>query len=158
MNRVLCWLGWFAALNLIWLWLISAFVVSETVLGLFASALGATAATAVQQQALIRFRPRLRWIAELGALPVRSVVESARVLAALGRQLLGKQRMRGRFRTVEVALPQDPSENAARRALLIFGESFAPNSYVLGVDQFRGLMLVHELVPSEAAEREGHSG
>jgi multisubunit Na+/H+ antiporter MnhE subunit len=157
MHRVLFWLGWFAVLNLIWLWLISAFVVSETILGIVASALAATAATAVREQALISFRPRLRWLAAAVQLPYRSLIESALVLAALGRQLSGRGRMRGRFRTVEVALPDDPAEAAAKRALLIAGESFAPNAYVLGVDQYRGLMLVHELVPSRFAE-EGEAG
>lgn len=149
MNRLLFWLGWFAVLNLIWLWLISAFVLSEAILGLVASAIAATAATAVREQALISFRPRARWFTAAIRLPWRSVVESAQVLTALARQLSGRERMRGRFRTVEVALPADPAEAAAKRALLIMGESFAPNSYVLGIDQHRGLMLVHELVPPE---------
>jgi hypothetical protein len=157
MNRVRFWLGWFGVLNLIWLWLISAFVVSETILGIFASALAATAATAVREQAVISFRPRLRWLARAGRLPARSLTESALVLGALLRQLTGKGRMQGRFRTVEVKLPDDPAEAAAMRALLIAGESFSPNAYVLGIDQYRGLMLVHELVPSRSAD-EGEAG
>jgi hypothetical protein len=146
MNRVVFWWGWFAAVNLLWLWLISAWVDSEAVLGLFASALAATAATAVREQGMIPFRPRARWFLAGLLLPLRATVESAQVLGALARQLTGRGRVGGRFRTIETSMPDDPAEAATKRALVIFGESFAPNTYVLGIDERRGLVLIHELV------------
>jgi hypothetical protein len=48
-----------------------------------------------------------------------------------------------------VALPEDPHEQAAKRALLTAGESFAPNAYVLTIDNRRGVMLIHELVSED---------
>ena len=146
---VRAWLAWFAVLNLIWLALISAWVTAEAVLGLFASALAATAAVAVRSQHLIVFRPRLEWLLRARSLPLRSVRESGLVLAALARQLGGGEPARGRFRTVPVSLPADPDEAATKRALLTIGDTFPPNSYVLEIDPERELMLVHELIPRE---------
>lgn len=139
------WLAWFVALNVLWLALISAFVFEEAVLGLFASALAATAAVAVREQRLVRFRPRMRWLLGIRRLPWDSVRESGWVLGALWRLLRGKE-VRGRFRTRRVELPYDAAESEAKRALLIVGESFAPNTYVLGIDERNGEVLFHELI------------
>jgi hypothetical protein len=148
-GRVIGWLAWFAVLNLLWLVLISAWVLEEAILGLFAAAVAATAAEAVREQGLAGFRPRARWLWRARVLPWRAVRESGVVLVALARDLTGRAPVRGRFRLVPVALPDDPDEQAAKRALLTVGESFAPNSYVLTIDNRKGLMLTHELVPED---------
>jgi multisubunit Na+/H+ antiporter MnhE subunit len=145
-RRIVGWLAWFAVLNVLWLVFISAWVVEEEILGLFASAIAATAAEVVREQGLVGFRLRARWLWQVRLLPARSVRESVDVLGALGRQLAGRGPVRGRFRLVEVSLPDDPDESAAKRALLTAGESFAPNAYVIAIDPHENLMLVHELV------------
>jgi multisubunit Na+/H+ antiporter MnhE subunit len=144
---VRAWIGWFVALNLLWLLLISSFVLAEEVLGLFASAVAATAAVAVGRQRLIRFRPRLGWVYAYRRLPLRAVRETGLVIGALLRQLAGGRPARGRFLAIPVSLPEDPDESASKRALLTAGESFPPNSYVLEIDTERSLMLVHRLIP-----------
>jgi hypothetical protein len=144
--RVRGWLVWFAVLNLLWLVLISAFVWQEEILGLFAAALGATAAEAVREQGLAGFRPRARWLWRARVLPWRAVRETGPVLVALARRTAGRGDVHGRFRVVAVTLPDDPDEQAAKRALLAAGESFAPNAYVVAIDNKAGLMLIHELV------------
>ena len=48
-----------------------------------------------------------------------------------------------------MTLSEDPDEQAAQRALLTAGASFGPNSYVVAIDNRRGLMLTHELVAEE---------
>ena len=60
--RIKGWLAWFVALNVLWLVFISAWVVEEEILGLFAAAIGATAAEAVREQGLTGFRMRARWL------------------------------------------------------------------------------------------------
>jgi hypothetical protein len=74
------------------------------------------------------------------------VRESGQVLAGLAAQVFHPGRVTGRFRVVEVDLPDDEAGAATRAALIIVGESFAPGGYVLDIDRDRGLMLVHELV------------
>jgi multisubunit Na+/H+ antiporter MnhE subunit len=144
-RRIVGWLAWFAVLNVLWLVFISAWVVEEEILGLVASAIAATAAEVVREQGLVGFRLRARWLWQVRLLPARSVRESVDVLGALARQLAGRGPVRGRFRLVEVSLPDDPDESAAKRALLTAGESFAPNAYVIAIDPRENLMLVHEL-------------
>lgn len=147
--RIKGWLAWFAALNVLWLVFISAWVVEEEILGLFAAAVGATAAEAVREQGLTGFRMRARWLLKARGLPWRTARESALVLRALVGQATGRAPVRGRFRVVEVTLPDDHDEQAAKRALLTAGEGFAPNSYVVAIDNRRSLMLTHELVAEE---------
>ena len=111
--------------------------------------MAATAAEAVREQGLAGFRPRARWLWRARVLPWRAVRETWLVLQGLARQSTGRAPSRGRFRVVPVALSDDPHEQAAKRALLTAGESFAPNSYVLAIDDRTGLMLIHELVSEE---------
>jgi multisubunit Na+/H+ antiporter MnhE subunit len=147
--RVTGWLAWFAALNVLWLVFISAWVLEEAILGVVAAAVAATAAEAVREQGVAGFRPRVRWLWHARVLPWRAVRESGLVLAVLARQLTGRARVHGRFRVVPVSLPRDPREQAAKRALLTAGESFAANSYVVAIDNRKGMMLTHELVPEK---------
>lgn len=148
--RVAGWLAWFAVLNLMWLVLISAWVPEEALLGVLASAIAATAAEAVREQGLAGFRPRARWLWRARVLPWQAVRQSGLVLAALVRRVTGRAPVRGRFRVVPVELPDDPHEQAAKRALLTAGESFAPNSYVLTIDNRKNVMLTHELVADDS--------
>lgn len=148
-GRITWWLAWFAVLNLLWLVFISAWILEEAILGIIASAVAATAAEAVREQGLAGFRPRVRWLWRARVLPWLAVRETALVLKELARRLAGRAPVRGRFRIVRVELPDDPHEEAAKRALLTVGASFAPNSYVLTIDNRRRLMLIHELVSKE---------
>src|SRR5262249_23515500 len=91
------------------------------------------------------FRPRARWLPRAIVLPWRAVRETALVLDALAGQITRRSPPQGRFVLVPVTLPRNRSEQAAKRALLTAGESFAPNAYVLTIDTRRGLMLMHEL-------------
>ena len=138
-------------LNVLWLVLISAWVVAEEVLGLVAAAIGATAAEAVREQGLSGFRLRPRWVLRVRALPWQAVRETGWVLRALVGQATGRAPVRGRFRVVAVSLSEDRDEQAAQRALLTAGASFGPNSYVLAIDNRSGLMLTHELISEERA-------
>ena len=150
--RLAGWLAWFAVLNVLWLVLISAWVLEEEILGVIAAAVGATAAEAVREQGITGFRLRPRWLLRARVLPWRAVRETGQVLAALARRLSGRGRLRGSFRLVPVELPEDRDEQAAKRALLTAGESFAPNAYVLTIDTREGLMLTHELVAKEGRD------
>lgn len=149
--RIRGWVAWFVVLNVLWLVLISAWVVAEEVLGLVAAAIGATAAEAVREQGLSGFRFRPRWVLRVRALPWQAVRETGWVLRALVGQASGRAPVRGRFRVVAVSLSEDRDEQAAQRALLTAGASFGPNSYVLAIDNRSGLMLTHELISEERA-------
>jgi multisubunit Na+/H+ antiporter MnhE subunit len=145
-SRIVGWLVWFVLLNALWLVLIAAWVPAEEVLGLVASAIGATAAEAVREHGFSGFRPRARWLWQARVLPWRAVTESVQVLRILALHVTRRAPAHGRFRVVPVTLPDDRDERAAKRALLTAGESFAPNGFVLTIDTREGVMLTHELV------------
>src|SRR6201999_3927314 len=79
-NRVMAWLAWFVGLNVLCLVFTSAFVLAEAVLGVVASAIAATAAEAVREQGLTRFKPRARWFLRARVLPWRAATEAGVVL------------------------------------------------------------------------------
>ena len=146
-GRLAGWLGWFVALNVLWLVLISAWVWEEEVLGLFASAVAATAAEAVREQGLAGFRLRVRWLwhVRVAAGPGRARDAAGAGAPWPGRWsgVVGSTAVSGwspcRCQTIR-------DEQAAKRALLTAGESFAPNAYVVAIDNREGLMLMHELL------------
>jgi hypothetical protein len=142
------WLGWFVALNVLWLALISAFDVAETVLGLGASALAASAATAVRGQGFVTFRPRARWLLDSWRLPGAVVVETLVVFGVLWRRLVRGEPIRGRFRTEPFRLCRDHRRGAARRASYTIGTSIPPNTYVVGIDEEEHTALLHDLAPN----------
>jgi hypothetical protein len=92
----------------------------------------------------------VRWLRRVPALPWLALRDSVLVLGALTRHVARRRPVPGRFRLVPVVLPDDPHEQAAKRALLTAGGSFAPNSYVLTIDTRKSVMLTHELVSEEA--------
>jgi hypothetical protein len=150
---VRAWLAWFVALNLGWFLLIDNLIFAEQVLGLFASALAATAAVALGRQRIFKFRLRWSWVWPAWRLPWRTVRETGWVLGALMRQLAGGKAARGSFRQLPVSLPDSESESATKRALLTAGLSFPPNTFVLEIDTDRKQMLVHELINPEGRGR-----
>jgi hypothetical protein len=142
------WLGWFVALNILWLALISAFDVAETVLGLGASAVAASAATVVRRQRFVTFRPRARWLIDSWRLPGEIVRDTLVVFGVLWRRLVRGERIQGRFRTEPFRLARDHRRQAARRAVYTIGASIPPNAYVVGIDEEEHTVLLHELAPS----------
>lgn len=60
-------------------------------------------------------------------------------------QLVRPRAARGEFRAVPFRPTEDTPEDAGRRALTEWIGSIAPNTIVVGVDDERGLLLVHQL-------------
>ena len=140
------WLGWFVPLNLLWLAFISAFDTTETVFGIFASALAATAATAVRQTGLVEFRPRVAWLLAIWRVGPRIFMESWELFLVLWRRVVRGEPIQGRFRTEPFRIGRDARRAGARRAVRTIGESIAPNAYVVGIDEEHHEVLVHEIL------------
>lgn len=147
------WLGWFVALNVLWLAFISAFDLAETVLGLVASAIAATAAEVVHRQRLVAFHARATWLLDAWRLPGRTVADTVLVFGALGRRVFRGEPLRGRFRTEPFRLGPAAGRREARRAVFTVGASIPPNAYVVGIDEDEHTALLHELVPTPRRRR-----
>jgi multisubunit Na+/H+ antiporter MnhE subunit len=128
-----------------WLFLVDNTHAPELIVGAFVAVLGATAAVLVRQQRRVVLRPDPRWLLRAW----RPLATFPRDMWLITRALRHPRGVRGRL----VAIPIEPGDesprNNARRVLLQSGGSVSPNTYVIGTDYDRGLLLAHQLVPTE---------
>jgi multisubunit Na+/H+ antiporter MnhE subunit len=152
--RLGAWLAWWCSCFLMWLALTTTFDPAELAAGVIASAVAATGAELVRATGLIGFRPRAAWFLRAPRVAWRSVIDTGIVMRALIAHVTGRREMRGAFRIIPVEPGGDDPSSAARRALLTAAISATPNTYVVGIDRDRGMMIVHQLVPAskEAVE------
>ena len=140
------WVGWWVVSALLWLWLVDNTHVPELVVGAGVSAIAASAALVVRQQRQVVLRPRPSWLLGLW----RPLVTYPRDIWLLARAL--PRRRAGRFVALPSHVEGDDPHAAAQRVLMQVAASFSPNTYVIGTDVDRDLVLVHQLVPTRSVE------
>ncbi len=124
----------------------------ELLAGAGAAALAAGFAELVSDLARTRLRVRARWLWPALRLPADIVRDTGVVLAALGRVLLTGEQPESVFREVPVRSGPATADGRSRRALIIGGTSLAPNTFALGIDAERQVMVVHQLVTEDESE------
>jgi multisubunit Na+/H+ antiporter MnhE subunit len=145
-RRIGVWLLWWVLLMSFWVILDDSLALDELLAGAGAAALGALLAELVSHQAGARIRIRIRWLAPVLGLPGDVVRDTVIVFAALWRRLAHGQQPASGFREVPARFGAATAEGKSRRALLVAGRSVAPNTFVLGIDAERDVMVVHQLV------------
>jgi hypothetical protein len=95
---------------------------------------------------------RVRWLVPALTLPGQVVHDMALLFAALWRQLVHGMDPPSGFRAQAVRYGASGPGDKTRRALLLGGRSVAPNTYALGLDAERGVLVVHQLVMTEPGE------
>jgi hypothetical protein len=144
MWRIAVWLAWFSGLLVLWLVFVGTVQDVERTAGLFAAAIGATAAEVVRSQGLLRFRVEWRWVRRAGKTLLLVPRDFVVVSAALAR------RRRGSFRELEFPLGGSRAIDAGRRAFAVVVPSLAPNRLVVDADECADSVLVHDLAPGKA--------
>jgi multisubunit Na+/H+ antiporter MnhE subunit len=147
-TRVLLWLAWWVVFFIAWMSLVGVLVGSEIIAGIGAAAVAATVAELVRVQDARQFRPRLRWILRAWRLPLAAVRDCRVVLGVLWRHVIRGEEGGGAFRAFHFPVAGTGGRAAGRRALLNAAISFTPNTYVVGIDEEKEQVLVHQLVPS----------
>ena len=125
---------------------------AELVAGAGAAALAALLTEVALHQAGTPIAVRARWLATAYRLPGQVLGDTVLVFRALARQLVRGEPPPSGFRELPIRAgdPEDQTGAAVtRRVLLVGAGSLAPNTVVLGIDQDRGVMVVHQLVPNE---------
>jgi len=145
-RRVSAWSAWLGGLLVLWLLLVGTIAHTELIAGLFAAAIGATAAEIVRSQGLLRYRVEWRWLRRTPAQVARVIPEFFLVLTTLIHP------RRGAFRTLEFPTGGERAVDRGRRAWAGLAASLAPNRVVVDVDEDTGLVLVHDLVPRASAD------
>jgi len=148
-RRAGAWLAWWILLMSFWVILDDSIATDELLAGAGAAALAAFLTELVTDQAAARVRIRARWLARVIGLPGQVAGDTAIVFAALWRRLARGQEPPSGFRVLPVRYGDDSAEGKTRRALLVGGESIAPNTLALGIDKATGTVVIHQLVVNE---------
>ena len=137
---------WWVLLMSFWVILDDSIALDELLAGAAAAVLAATLAELVGHQAATRFRMRAGWVVPALGLPGQVVRDTVVVFAALWRRLAHGEQPPSGFREIPARFGDDSDEGVTRRVLLVGGRSVAPNTFVLGIDKERDVMVVHQLV------------
>lgn len=153
-RRVGGWLTWWVLLMAFWVILDNSIDTDELLAGAGAAAIGAFLAELVTYQAAARLRIRIEWAALALRLPWEVARDTGIVFAALWRRLARGEDPPSGFRQRPVRYGDSTAAGKTRRALLAGGASVAPNSFVLGIDAERDVMIIHQLVVNQGEAEE----
>ena len=145
-RRVGSWLVWWVLMMSFWVMIDDSVETDELLAGAGAAALAAVFAELVTYQAATRFRTRTGWLGPALRLPGQVVGDTIIVYRALWRRLAHGEQPPSAFLELPARFGDDTPEGVTRRTLLIGGTSLAPNTFVLGLDRERDVMVVHRLV------------
>jgi hypothetical protein len=147
-RRVLAWsLGSLIAAAF-YLLLIDITDLPELLVGAGAAMLAATGMELAREQGLVGESIRLRWFSRLYRPLLKVPGDIALVSFAALRQLTRRDARVGRFRAVSFSCTGDETLMSGRHALAEASGSFAPNTFVIGVDEDREVILAHQLWPT----------
>jgi len=149
-SRLIFGFTWWVVLAALWLLLVDSFATVELLVGAVAAALAASVAEAVRERGYVRFSPAAAWLRH-GPRVLWQILDDCWILAvALARQLLGKGTVHGVVLRSPMRYGGEGGRDSARRALLNFGISITPNSYVIDLDGETSTAVIHQLVPGPA--------
>jgi len=150
-HRAGSWLVWWVLMMSFWVMLDDSISTDELLAGAGAAALAALLAEVVTYQAATRFRMRIEWLVPALSLPGQVARDTVIIYQALWRRLAHGEQPPSAFADLPTRPGDDSLEGVTRRVLLVWGTSVAPNTFALGIDSEREVMVVHRLV----AEQEG---
>ena len=153
-RRAGAWLTWWVLLMSFWVIVDNSIDTDELLAGAGAAAIGAFLAELVTYQASTRLRLRIEWAALALRLPREVARDTGIVFAALWRRLTRGEDPPSGFRELPVRYGDNTAAGKTRRALLVGGTSVAPNTFVLGVDAERNVMIIHQLVVNQGEAEE----
>ena len=140
------WLVWWVLLMGLWVAVDDNVGLAELGAGAAVAALGALLTEVALDQAAIRIQLRVRWLAGVARLPGQVLGDTVLVFRTLWRQLVHGEQPPSGFRAVPTRFGGHTGEGITRRVLLVGANSLAPNTFVLGLDEDRDVMVVHQLV------------
>jgi multisubunit Na+/H+ antiporter MnhE subunit len=132
-----------------WVMLDDSLATDELLAGAGAAAIAASLAEVVTYQAASRFQMRMKWLVPALRLPGEVAGDMVIIYRALWRRLAHGEQPPSGFAELPVRFGDDTPEGVTRRTLLVGGASLAPNTFVLGLDPERDVMVVHRLVDRE---------
>ena len=124
----------------------------ELIVGAGAAVLAATGLELAREQGIVGESVRWRWLLRLHR-PLLKVPRDVAVVSAMALLALVRRRPSfGTFRAVHFGVGEDEPHETGRRALAEAAGSVAPNTFVVGIDGDRQLILAHQLRQSGGRE------
>jgi multisubunit Na+/H+ antiporter MnhE subunit len=151
-RRVRSWLVWWVLMMSFWVMIDDSTATDELLAGAGAAALAALFAEVVTYQAATRFHMRIKWLVPAFRLPGQVARDTVIVYHALWRRLVHGEQPPSAFLELPARFGDDTPEGITRRTLLVGGTSVAPNTFVLGIDPERDVIVVHRLVANREAK------
>jgi multisubunit Na+/H+ antiporter MnhE subunit len=147
------WLTWWVILAALYLLIDDSALIPELVVGAFAAAVGATGATLVHRERVVLMRGEARWLRAAG----RQLAGLFADLWPLARVLVERGLLRRGAAGATVEIPFDattdgPRDTARRAATEALG-TLAPNTIVVRIDTDRGVVVAHQLLPTDEPAR-----
>jgi hypothetical protein len=136
--------GWIFAAAL-YLLLIDLTDLPELIVGAGAAVLAATAMELAREQGVVDESFRLVWLRRLYRPLLKVPGDIVLVSLAALRQLVRHDTHVGTFRAVRFARVEDQQLETGQAALAEATGSFAPNTFIVGIDRERELILAHQL-------------
>jgi hypothetical protein len=143
----------------LWSLLVFKTEAAEFVAGAVAATFSATAVEVLRSRGYAPFYPELRWGLALLRLPFEIVADCVLLVRALLRAARRRETIGGSFRCLHFpdADRHDP-RGQARLAVAKWMGGVAPNTMVVGFDEPRDTVLVHQLVRTERPPRVDPAG
>jgi hypothetical protein len=151
-RRVFVWsVGWVCAAAL-YLLLIDITDLPELIVGAGAAVLAAAGLELAREQGGVGESVRWRWLLRVHR-PLLRVPRDIVVVSAMAVLAVVRRRPAfGKFRAIRFGAAEDEPFETGRRALAEAGGSLAPNTFVVGIDGERQLILAHQLRPRGGRE------
>ncbi|MBV9607994.1 MAG: Na+/H+ antiporter subunit E [Acidobacteria bacterium] len=131
----------------LWMLFVSMTSRQEIVAGLIAALIAAFADSTIKSASFAKFKVRLEWVPLILWEAWYALDGTWAIMVALFKHLAGKK-----SEAQLVSIPLDPggddAESWGRRTLMVAYMTIPPNFIVLGIDQQRRRMLVHQVSPT----------
>jgi multisubunit Na+/H+ antiporter MnhE subunit len=151
MTRAAGFVGTWILLAATYLLLVDTVTLPELITGAVVATVAAIGSELVRRERRVHTRIPLRGLARAWKPVARAPSDLVLVLVSIARQVFEPKAARGRIRAMPFRHGGDAPDAAGRRALAESLGSFAPNTIVIGVDDERNVIVVHQLVPSGEA-------
>ena len=151
-RRLLAWSAAWVFAAALYLVLIDITDLPELIVGVGAAVLAATGAELAREQGIVGESIRFRWLLRLyrPLLKVPGDIAFVSLVALWG--LVRREPQVGRFRAVTFTCAETAELETGQAALAEAFGSFAPNTFVIGIDTEREVILAHQLRPTGGRE------
>jgi hypothetical protein len=147
-RRAVAWALWWAALWWAFVFLAGDWNRIEWIAAACVATVGATLAKGARALAGVRLGVPLERLLHVPSALAMVFVDFGILVAALVRSLARREVVRGRF----VAREYQPG-GSPHDAWTVLVAGLSPNAYVVNVDDERGVVLLHDLVPNRNSEK-----